>query len=281
MKLIQFLKQVIGMFIPKSVLTLYLEIKVFLSQKKLAAILPQGSKYPVFLRRKETDFWVYNEVFVGGFLSGKLSYNIVLPYCPKFMIDCGGNTGLTSIYFKLLYPEIKIVTIEPEKSNFELLKRNIAPYQKDIIALNMGVWNKTTKLVVKNYTGRAFEFVTEEVVTNANDASENYVDAIGIKDVLSKHVNINMGEEYGVIDLLKIDIEGAENELFRTNYEWLAQTKAIVIEFHNHFRSDCSDVFNKAISNYHFKEISFHGKRSGCGVGFYINEDLVEKNNFQ
>jgi hypothetical protein len=105
-----------------------------------------------------------------------------------------------------------------------------------------------------------------------NVTSENLVDTIAINDILSKYAN--KGE--GIIDLLKVDIEGSENELFRTNYEWLAKTRAIVIEFHNHFRSDCSDVFHKAISKYHFKEISFHGNRTGCGVGFYINEDLVE-----
>jgi hypothetical protein len=136
----------------------------------------------------------------------------------------------------------------------------------------MGVWNKTTKLIIKNYTGRAFEFVTEEVIPNTNVTSENLIDTIAINDILSKYAN----ESEGIIDLLKVDIEGSENELFRTNYEWLRKTRAIVIEFHNHFRSDCSDVFHEAVSKYHFKEISFHGKRHGCGVGFYINEDLVE-----
>jgi FkbM family methyltransferase len=270
MKLPKFLKQIISILLPKSVKTLYHETKVFLSQKNLAAVLPPNSEYPVFLRRDETDFNIYLEVFIS-----KLSYEITLPYIPKVMIDCGGNIGLTSVYFKLLYPEIKIITIEPEASNFELLKRNISPYQTDIIALNMGVWNKTTKLLVKNYTGRKFEFTTEEVTPNFNDTSENIVDAICINDVLSKYIN-TVGEGDRVIDLLKVDIEGSENELFRTNYEWLARTKAIIIELHNHFRSDCSDVFYKAISKYHFKEISFHGNKHGSGVGFYLNEDLIE-----
>jgi hypothetical protein len=76
------------------------------------------------------------------------------------------------------------------------------------------------------------------------------------------------------IDLLKIDIEGAENELFRTNYEsWLPRTRAIVLEIHNHFRPDCSSVLEKALSQFHFKEIWFEGDRRGCGVGFYLKEE--------
>jgi FkbM family methyltransferase len=269
MKLSKYLKQIILILLPKSVKTWYFEIAVFLSQKVFVAVLPPNSEYPVFLRRKETDFNVYHDVFIL-----KLSYGITLPYIPKFMIDCGGNIGLTSVYFKLLYPEIKIITIEPEASNFELLKRNISPYQTDITALNMGIWSKTAKLLVKNYTGKKFEFVTEEITPDFNGTHENIIDAICINDVLSKYVKWGEGDR--AIDLIKVDIEGSENELFRTNYEWLAQTKAIVIELHNHFRSDCSDVFYKAISKYHFKEISFHGNRSGGGVGFYINEDLIE-----
>ncbi|MDR2440201.1 MAG: FkbM family methyltransferase [Planctomycetaceae bacterium] len=268
MKLLKkLLKKLVWIFLPKSVRKLYYETMVFWSQRKLAVVLPEGCEYPVFLRRGETDFNLYHEIFVHD-----LCYEITLPFRPKFMIDCGGNIGLAAIYFKLQYPEIKIVTIEPETSNFELLERNIAPYQSDIIALNMGVWNKTTKLIVKNFIGTAWAFVTEEVTSDNVTNIENSVDAIGINDILSKYAN----ESGGIIDLLKVDIEGSENQLFRTNYEWLSKTRAIVIEFHNRFRPDCSEVFHKAVSKYHFKEISFHGNRNRGGVGFYINEDIVE-----
>jgi hypothetical protein len=75
------------------------------------------------------------------------------------------------------------------------------------------------------------------------------------------------------IDLLKIDIEGAESELFRSNYEsWLSKTRAIVVEIHNHFNPMCSSTLEKALSQFGFKEIRFDGDRHRCGVAFYLNE---------
>ncbi|MDR2440829.1 MAG: hypothetical protein LBE12_15820, partial [Planctomycetaceae bacterium] len=63
MKLLNFLKKLVWIFLPKSARVLYRETRVFWSQRKLAAVLPEGSESPVFLRRKETDFNVYADVF--------------------------------------------------------------------------------------------------------------------------------------------------------------------------------------------------------------------------
>jgi hypothetical protein len=55
------------------------------------------------------------------------------------------------------------------------------------------------------------------------------------------------------IDILKIDIEGAEKELFTYNYEsWLPKVRCIVIELHDTFRPGCATAFFKAISSREF-----------------------------
>jgi len=55
------------------------------------------------------------------------------------------------------------------------------------------------------------------------------------------------------IDLLKIDIEGAEKELFSTNYEsWLPKTKVLYIELHDRYRKGTATSFFKAICQYDF-----------------------------
>ena len=53
------------------------------------------------------------------------------------------------------------------------------------------------------------------------------------------------------IDILKIDIEGAEKELFMDNYKtWLGKTKVIVIELHDRLDKEISGIFFKAVNNY-------------------------------
>jgi FkbM family methyltransferase len=240
----------------------YHELRVLTSQKPISAVVPPRGYFPVFLRRGTTDF----DVFIDIFFEEK-DYNLELPFTPQFIVDCGGNIGLAAVYFKMKYPDAQVVTIEPETNNYELLLKNIALFD-GIEPIKAGVWSKTTKLIVKNYTGNDYEFVTEETGLEDTASPDNYVAAVGLNDILSQR-------NKGTIDLLKIDIEGAERELFRTNYEfWLSRTRAIVLEIHNHFNLDCSRNLEKALSQFRFKEVWFEGDRKGCGVGFYLNEGI-------
>ena len=55
------------------------------------------------------------------------------------------------------------------------------------------------------------------------------------------------------LDILKIDIEGAEHELFKNNYDtWLPNTRCLIIELHDRMRNRSSQNFFKAISKYDF-----------------------------
>jgi len=72
------------------------------------------------------------------------------------------------------------------------------------------------------------------------------VPAITMTEIIDKY-NIQR------IDILKIDIEGAEKELFSYNYEsWLPKVRCIVIELHDLYRPGCATAFFKAISNRQF-----------------------------
>lgn len=50
------------------------------------------------------------------------------PKSPRVIVDAGANIGLTSVFYSNKYPRAKIFAIEPEPSNFELLKKNTASY---------------------------------------------------------------------------------------------------------------------------------------------------------
>mgnify|MGYP000361339186 CR=1 FL=1 len=57
-------------------------------------------------------------------------------------------------------------------------------------------------------------------------------------------------------DLLKIDIEGAEKELFSENTDyWLGKVNMIIIELHDWMRKDCSKNFYSAIKKYKYKKM--------------------------
>ena len=89
--------------------------------KELAVALPV-LRNPVYIRMRTTDVSVYHEVLICG------QYAIDLPFSPKIIVDVGANIGMASLYFATKYPQARIIAIEPETSNFEMLAQNVGAY---------------------------------------------------------------------------------------------------------------------------------------------------------
>lgn len=60
--------------------------------------------------------------------------------------------------------------------------------------------------------------------------------------------------EFGIdyVDVLKIDIEGAEREVFKTCSPWIKKVGTIVIELHDRFVPGCTDCFREATADFPF-----------------------------
>lgn len=204
--------------------------------KFFSIVLPKY-KYPILLRNNSTDVCVFYQVFLAK------SYDVFYGIEPKVIIDCGANIGLSVLFYKNKFPDAKVIAIEPEESNFELLKKNTEKYN-DIFCIKSGVWNKSTDLVIKEENSGNWGFVTEEF--NLESVDSHVITAISINEIIDTY-NIEQ------IDILKIDIEGSEKELFEINFEnWLKITKVLIIELHDGLKQGASKSFFKAISKYDF-----------------------------
>ena len=211
----------------------------FMKAKKNKKIIKTGFKsiaHPIYLRNNTSDIDTFYQLFYDK------EYDIKFEQDPKVIVDCGANIGLASIYLKNRYPNAKIIAIEPESSNYELLVKNTEQYP-DIHCLKAGIWNRTTNLKIKDIGLGNWGFITEEV--DYEDSST--VKAISIDRIM---------EQYGLdkIDVLKVDIEGSEKELFEKNCElWLPKVKAVVVELHDGMKEGCSMSFFGAMLHYKFK----------------------------
>lgn len=185
-------------------------------------------------------------------------YTLNIPFTPATIIDAGANIGLTAIFFANKYPEAKIISIEPASDNFALLLENTKPYPQ-IQAIQSGVWSKKTNLrLIDNGRGANSYSVAE-----AEIADKHTFPAISIGDIMQQ-------QNWPTIDLLKMDVEGAEKELFSNNYErWLPKTKVLVVETHDRFVKGSSRPLFAAIS-----KLNFSCKLQGFNLVF-INEDLL------
>jgi len=159
---------------------------------------------------------------------------------PLHIVDLGANVGFTTLYFALKYPDAKIVSIEPSKMNFVVLQKNVAQ-QKNVKALNAAVWFESKQIPFMDasnaYNSRIAETGAEHTYT---------IDAYNVEDILRK-------ENIDTIDLLKIDIEGAEKDILQKNREWLNKVKNIIIEIHEPYTF--SDL-QKDLTAYGFTIIS-------------------------
>jgi FkbM family methyltransferase len=186
-------------------------------------------KHPFTLRYNTSDIPVFDQVFLNE------EYNIKLT-APHVIIDGGANIGLFALYIKNKYPEAKIICVEPDLENFDILQKNTSVYD-NIFCENFGIWNKDTKLkIYDKYDMGKWAMVVEE------DSMNGKISAISLKTLMEKY-SINR------IDVLKLDIETSEKQLFLDNYDyWLPKTKIIIIELHDWMEDGCSKPFFEAIN---------------------------------
>lgn len=171
------------------------------------------------IRGRSTDFIVFFSIFF------KNEYAIHLPegFVCENIIDAGANTGFFSLYFAKMFPKAKIFSIEPEDSNFELLRINTSRETR-IIPVKGGLWYRDADLQISNASAEKYAFRVDEASDNNSDyCFKGY----SINSIMAMN-NI------GSTDILKIDIEGAEKILFeKGDLGWLDKTKIIIIEIHD------------------------------------------------
>jgi FkbM family methyltransferase len=181
-----------------------------------------------FLARKNpsSDLEVFNQVWgrdeydkAASLVSSKGRDNMVI-------IDAGANVGYTTLFFHHLFPDARIISIEPDDENLHMFDENIKLNRAgNIISVKAGLWSHRCNLLVdKNFRdNREWSFRVKEVDQKTG------LTGMHISDIMS---------DFGLeeIDLLKIDIEGAEKQLFEDKVrtkEVLAKTKIIAMEIHD------------------------------------------------
>jgi len=197
-------------------------------------------KYPVIVRKNTSDKYVFWQVFI------EKEYDIEFDILPNVIIDAGANTGISAVFFSVKYPNAKIISIEPEENNFKLLVENTKHY-KNVICLHKALSNHSNQemQIVSEGFGE-WGFTTKMVEEPDRKPEIQIVQSISVDDIMNL-------QNLETIDIFKIDIEGAEKELFESNYEkWLQKTRYIIIEFHDRMKNGCEATFKKTISEYNF-----------------------------
>jgi FkbM family methyltransferase len=162
-----------------------------------------------------------------------------------FIIDCGANIGLSLLYFKNYYPSSRIIAFEPDPDLFQILEKNIANNNlESVTVIEAACWTDDGTIAFQK------EGAHSGSATNFWDKSKQ----ISVRaEKLAKYLE---GQE---IDLLKMDIEGAEFQVLMSLGPYLSNVKNIVFEYHSANNEDqkLSELLNllkESGFRYHIKE---------------------------
>jgi FkbM family methyltransferase len=200
----------------------YCSHRVFGSPKTIVVKATEISN-PVTLRIRTTDVSGYEQILLRG------HYGLSLPFVPQTIVDLGANIGMASLYYAHAYPEARIVAVEAEASNFEVLLRNVRPYPK-ILPIHAAIWNRDGEVAMT--TPPEADGGIDKTIFIAHEGEGTRVRAITMRTLMED-------ARISSIDLLKVDIEGAEKEVFETAREWIQNVRCIAIELHDRFKPGC------------------------------------------
>jgi FkbM family methyltransferase len=136
------------------------------------------------------------------------------------IVDLGSNIGISLRYWKTLWPTARLVAVEPDPDNIEMLRRNAALGGLDPV------------IVAACASGRAGEVGLDRsggywgVRMTRGSPETVRVPAMTVPEIL-----LEAGID-GDVDLLKCDIEGAESEVFSDCASWIGRVRNLIIETH-------------------------------------------------
>jgi FkbM family methyltransferase len=155
--------------------------------------------------------WTYHELF------NLELYSFLARREDPLILDCGANIGLSILYFKRLYSASRIVAFEADPDLFSVLERNVAAMGvEDVKLISRAVWSSETELPFHSEGADAGRLARD------GDTRERTISTVRLRDYLDQPV-----------DLLKIDIEGAEMEVLADCADRLRYVDHLYVEYHS------------------------------------------------
>lgn len=188
-----------------------------------------GVRNRVAIRTADSDIYDFNHSL------GPWREPLNLGFIPSVIVDAGANVGYSVLRFFLEFPAAKIIAIEPDAGNLAQLAKNCAGYESLSVEPH-ALWTHRAELAILNPEEGSNAFrVTEQ--------QDGPITSISISDIIERH-------SLDRINLLKVDIEGSEIEVFSDCGDWLPKVDALLVETHDRMRAGCTDAVRRAVAGH-------------------------------
>lgn len=192
-------------------------VKVPLTDKERRIYLRDGTSLTYRLNR--SDIYTIHEVWI------QEMYKLPVATTPTAIIDLGSNIGLAGLWLAKNYGCRTIIAVEPSEANARLARKNFAN-------------NRLAAQVVEAAAGAEDGFATFDegpgatngrIVETGDSALSQQQHRVKMVSMASLLAMLPAGT---AADLIKMDIEGGEQNLLSGDSRWLSQVGAFIAEFH-------------------------------------------------
>ena len=214
-----------------------LQSNLKINDKPVKYFLRFGNKNRiVFLRTYVGDLDIFYEIFF------KKAYEFPFIDHPQMIMDIGANIGLATLYFLNRFPDAKVISLEPDPANIDVFKKNLSPQvnRQKVFITEAALNNKDGFMFISKPPLKYNPKILED---QQSDEEKIEVNVVSMNTLL---------KQYSVdrIDILKMDIEGSEEQLFNADTTWIRIVMEIIMEVHS---STGYDVCNKVLLDNNFK----------------------------
>jgi FkbM family methyltransferase len=163
--------------------------------------------------------YIFWDVFV------KAEYYFKTDKKKPVIVDCGANGGAAVLFFKVFYPEAEIHSFEPDATAFQLLKRNVEFNHFQQVSLY--------EVALSEREGNIDFYVDEDNPASAKMSI--FQERMPTKSVSVRTTRLSAFLEGRSVDLLKIDVEGAEVQIVKDLQEngGISASPLIIMEYHH------------------------------------------------
>lgn len=174
---------------------------------------------------------IYHEVFLDN------GYYFKAATDRPRILDCGAHIGLSTLYFKQLYPNSEVISFEPNPDAFRVLQANVAENHLtgvELINAAVTTHDGVVPFIINADGTRNWTWGGSVMRQTWHDLNRNPV-----VDVPAVRIAPFIGDG---VDLLKLDIEGMETAVLVDAGDALLKVKEIILEFHGSSTNPGNDL---------------------------------------
>jgi FkbM family methyltransferase len=196
---------------------------------------PRFLKHPVKLRARTSDPFVFRQIMIEN------EYLPLKDLRVATILDLGANIGLASAWFLNRFPDATVFAVEADADNCAACRENLAAYGIRARVVHGAAWSSRAALTLLRKSCAADNFVESAGATAGGQIQVQGWDLASLIEMSG----------FAQVDLLKIDIEGAEEVIFRAKVSsWLPRVRNLCVELHG---KACRDAFFGALADYDFE----------------------------